>query len=102
MHSAHADPVHAAMKCNNDPAVLSVLYQLGAGFDCASREEIRTILDLGVPPERIIYANPAMASRYPISSENAYYCLCIVLCKHAWPSYLKVEACTLILLTHII
>ena len=59
MHSAHADPVHAAMKCNNDPAVLSVLYQLGAGFDCASKEEIRTILDLGVPPERIIYANPA-------------------------------------------
>lgn len=26
-----------AVKCNDDPAVLSVLAQLGTGFDCASK-----------------------------------------------------------------
>ena len=46
------------MKCDNDPVLLSLLSQLGAGFDCASKEEIRTIIDLGVPPEKILYANP--------------------------------------------
>ena len=49
----------AAVKCNSDPGLLYVLAQLGAGFDCASKEEIRSILDLGVTPERIIYAQPA-------------------------------------------
>ena len=27
----------AAVKCNEDPAVLAVLAQLGTGFDCASK-----------------------------------------------------------------
>ena len=49
----------SAMKSNNDPALLSVMAQLGAGFDCASKEEIKTMVDLGVSPERIIYAHPA-------------------------------------------
>ena len=30
----------------------------GANFDCASKEEIRTALELGVKPQDIIYANP--------------------------------------------
>jgi ornithine decarboxylase len=51
--------VFYAMKSNNDPALLSVMAQLGAGFDCASKEEIKTMVDLGVSPERIIYAHPA-------------------------------------------
>ena len=50
--------IFTAMKCDNDPVLLSLLSQLGAGFDCASKEEIRTIIDLGVPPEKINYANP--------------------------------------------
>ena len=48
----------AAVKCNDDIAVLSVLSQLGAGFDCASKAEIQKVLDLKVDPGRIIYANP--------------------------------------------
>lgn len=47
-----------AVKCNDDPAVLSVLAQLGTGFDCASKTEIQKILDLKVAPSRIVYANP--------------------------------------------
>ena len=46
------------MKCNNEPAILDLLAKHGLGFDCASKGEIQTILNLGVPPERIIFANP--------------------------------------------
>lgn len=49
---------HYAVKCNEDPALLSVLAKLGTGFDCASKAEIQKILSLGVDPSRIIYANP--------------------------------------------
>lgn len=34
------------------------LAQCGAGFDCASKTEIQSVLDLGVDPTRIIYAHP--------------------------------------------
>lgn len=47
-----------AVKCNDDPAVLATLAQLGTGFDCASKSEIQKILELKVDPERIVYANP--------------------------------------------
>lgn len=38
--------------------MLETLAALGTGFDCASREEIRKVLSLGVHPSRIVYANP--------------------------------------------
>ena len=47
-----------AVKCNNDPRLLQTLAVLGTGFDCASRAEIEAVLDLGVSPDRIIFANP--------------------------------------------
>ncbi|OWF38568.1 ornithine decarboxylase 1-like [Mizuhopecten yessoensis] len=47
-----------AVKCNDDYAVLKLLVDLGLSFDCASKNEIQKILDLGVHPSRIIYANP--------------------------------------------
>lgn len=47
-----------AVKCNEDSALLQTLAGLGTGFDCASKNEIKAILDLGVSPDRIIYANP--------------------------------------------
>jgi ornithine decarboxylase len=47
-----------AVKCNDDYHVLKTLAALGTGFDCASEGEIRKVLDLGVEPSRIIYANP--------------------------------------------
>lgn len=53
----HVAPFYA-VKCNDDPVVLEVLAQLGAGFDCASKAEIQKVLGLKVKPERIVYANP--------------------------------------------
>ena len=47
-----------AVKCNHDSLLLRILAALGAGFDCASEQEITTVLNLGVDPSRIIYANP--------------------------------------------
>ncbi|XP_320233.5 ornithine decarboxylase 2 [Anopheles gambiae] len=47
-----------AVKCNDDPAILATLAALGTGFDCASEAEMRTILALGVTPDRIIFAHP--------------------------------------------
>lgn len=40
-----------------DPAMVSLLAALGAGFDCASEWEADTVLGLGVPADRIVFAN---------------------------------------------
>ncbi|EDW32130.1 GL11482 [Drosophila persimilis] len=47
-----------AVKCNDDPMIVKVLAELGAGFDCASKNEVKLVLGLDVAPERIIFANP--------------------------------------------
>ncbi|OXA63623.1 ornithine decarboxylase [Folsomia candida] len=49
---------HYAVKCNDSRLVLQTLAGLGTGFDCASKAEMRKVLDLGVNPSRIIFANP--------------------------------------------
>ena len=51
--------------------LLQTLVSLGTGFDCASKQEIVTILNLGVDPSRIIYANPC--------KQNSHIRLAIVL-----------------------
>lgn len=47
-----------AVKCNTDRVLIRALAALGTGFDCASREEINIVMDMGVTGEQIIYANP--------------------------------------------
>ena len=49
---------HYAVKCNGDAALILTLAAEGVGFDCASASEIKAALALGVPPSRILYANP--------------------------------------------
>ncbi|XP_022160145.1 ornithine decarboxylase 1-like [Myzus persicae] len=52
-----------AVKCNDNFFVLETLAAYGTNFGCASKAEIKKMLDLGVDPSRIIFANPAkMAS----------------------------------------
>lgn len=55
---------HYAIKCNDDVNVIKLLAFLGAGFDCASKGEIKKVMDLGVSADRIIYANPCKQSSY--------------------------------------
>jgi ornithine decarboxylase len=47
-----------AVKCNPDLVILKLLYNLGCNFDCASKNEISKIINLGASPDRIIFANP--------------------------------------------
>ncbi|OWK12673.1 hypothetical protein Celaphus_00014891 [Cervus elaphus hippelaphus] len=47
-----------AVKCNSSPWMLRVLAALGTNLDCASQGELEQVLDLGVAPSRILYANP--------------------------------------------
>lgn len=47
-----------AVKCNPSIDIVKTLAELGSNFDCASPAEIDLVLDLGVSPDRILYANP--------------------------------------------
>ncbi|XP_071510161.1 ornithine decarboxylase-like [Diadema antillarum] len=49
---------HYAVKCNPDPRVLKLMTAMNMGFDCASKNEIQLMLNMGVDPSRIIFANP--------------------------------------------
>nr|XP_036669964.1 ornithine decarboxylase 2 [Drosophila suzukii] len=49
---------HYAVKCNDNPVLVKFLADLGTGFDCASKNELKLVLGFGVSPERIIFAHP--------------------------------------------
>ena len=51
-----------AIKCNPNPVLLEVLASLGANFDCASENEMKTVIELTQDPSRIIFANPCKMS----------------------------------------
>lgn len=60
-----------AVKCNDDERVLQALVDSGSGFDCASMKELKQMLELGVEPERIIYAHTAkQISHLKYAAEN--------------------------------
>lgn len=59
-----------AVKCNSYLPVLEILAKLGTGFDCASKEEIITIQNVGIQPEDIIFANPSKAISHIIHANN--------------------------------
>jgi ornithine decarboxylase len=50
--------IHYAMKANPDLRILETMMNKGANFDVASDGEIRTLSNLGVSGDRMIYANP--------------------------------------------
>ncbi|KAM7343845.1 ornithine decarboxylase 1-like [Cochliomyia hominivorax] len=60
-----------AVKCNDDSCIVKTLADLGTSFDCASKNEIKQVLELGVEPERIIFANPCKpVSHLEYAKEN--------------------------------
>ncbi len=60
-----------AVKCNNNKKILKLLSDLGCSFDCASKEEIKTILNITNDPSRIIFANPCkIPSHIKYASNN--------------------------------
>jgi len=54
-----------AVKCNPDVLLVKTLAILGAGFDCASKNEISLVLDnTNTDASKIIFANPAKADMH--------------------------------------
>jgi ornithine decarboxylase len=49
--------IYYAVKANPDKAVISLLAELGAFFDIASRYELDLVMSLGVTPDRMSYGN---------------------------------------------
>lgn len=47
--------VHYAVKANNNPAIVQILQEEGAGFDCSCLEEVTLVRQLGVPNEKLIF-----------------------------------------------
>src|SRR3989338_9007521 len=46
-----------AIKANPNPGVIKAFIKLGAGFDVASASEMKLVLSLGAPRDKIIFAN---------------------------------------------
>lgn len=55
---------HYAVKCNTDLKVIKLLGEMGVNFDCASKNEIDTVLALGFTADRIVYANPCKTNSF--------------------------------------
>lgn len=51
-----------AMKSNPNVVMIEALASLGANFDCASENEMKTIIEITKDPSRIIFANPCKMS----------------------------------------
>jgi len=64
-----------AMKCNPNVVLIEALASLGANFDCASENEIKTIIEITKDPSRILFANPCKMSsqiRYARANDVDY------------------------------
>jgi ornithine decarboxylase len=70
----HIKPYYA-VKCNPTQAIVSELARLGSNFDCASPAEIQQVLDLGVDPDRILYANPCKRIEDIVFAKERGVCL---------------------------
>ncbi len=55
--------VFYAMKSNPEPSLIKKLAALGSSFDVASDGEIYALSEMGIAPERMVYANPVKTTR---------------------------------------
>ena len=62
--------LHYAIKANYDPRILALIREYGLGIDCASGGELRTAIEAGFDPSKIVYAGVGKKDselRYAIS-----------------------------------
>jgi len=62
-HSFPYAQIYYAVKANPDVAIISMLNELGANFDIASRYELDLVMSLGVSPDRMSYGNTIKKAR---------------------------------------
>jgi len=53
-----------AVKCNPDERVIAMMKENNCGFDVASKKEIEQVLNSGVDPDSLIFANPCKLSSH--------------------------------------
>ena len=77
--------VFYAVKANPHPGIVKFLYELGAGFEIASEEELDLVLSLNVPPSKIVSSNPVKTPSFIKSAyaKNVVY--------FAFDSYTEIE-----------
>jgi len=56
--------VYYAVKANPHPGIVKFLYELGAGFEIASEEELDLVFNLNVPPSKIVSSNPVKSPSF--------------------------------------
>ena len=54
--------IHFAMKSNSEPEILRTIMECGAGFEVASKYELRMLKEIGVKPETIIFGASVKAA----------------------------------------
>jgi len=59
-----------AVKSNPDKAIVKTLKAMGCGFDCASQAELQMVLDMGVAPSDVIFANPCKMNPHLIYAKQ--------------------------------
>nr|KAF7387680.1 hypothetical protein H0235_018402 [Vespula pensylvanica] len=59
-----------AIKCNSNPMVIKLLAAMNGSFDCASKQEIQEVMQLGISPDRIIFANPTKCPSHIIFAKS--------------------------------
>lgn len=63
-----------AVKSNPDARVVKTLLVMGAGFDCASKNEIVEVMHLGASADDIIFANPCKAPSHILFAKEKGVC----------------------------
>ncbi|MEX2601243.1 MAG: diaminopimelate decarboxylase [Balneolaceae bacterium] len=48
--------IHFALKANNNDRILSIMRDAGFGADCVSGKEVEKALEIGFPPEKVVFA----------------------------------------------
>ncbi|CAN7992474.1 unnamed protein product [Ixodes pacificus] len=56
-------PYYAVKVCS-DPVILHTMNSLGVSFDCSNKRELKTVLDMGVTPDHIVYANTVKSTSH--------------------------------------
>jgi ornithine decarboxylase len=60
-----------AIKCNEHEKILQIIAENGFGFDCASEKEMKQVLEMKIPTEKIIFANTVkQASQLKFAAVN--------------------------------
>ena len=77
--------IYYALKANPHPGIITLLQELGCGFEISSQGELELLLQLGVSPQKIISSNPVKAQSFIRSAHSSGINL------FAFDSYAEVE-----------